>query len=108
MTDVTRDLATVTCLSYTAVQAILDKIPYLISHAVCEAVVAGEDVADVDLGFGVFSISIGDDEVRTKFIPSRKMEALIKEATETDSSPLIGALEESLRNKIKNSYKTLF
>ena len=108
MTDLTRDLATVTCLSYTAIQAIFDKIPQIISHAVCEAVVAGENVAEIDLGFGVFSVSIGDDEVRTRFVPSRKTEALIKEATETGTSPMISALEESLRNKIYNSYKTLF
>ena len=108
MTDVIRDLATVTCLSYTATQAVFDKIPYIISHAVCEASVAGEDVAEIDLGFGVFSVSFANDEIRTKFVPSRKTESLIKEAVETNSSPMVGALEDSLRGKIKNSYKTLF
>ena len=107
MIDVLKDLSVSTCVAYTTLESLFDKVPYIVAHAVYEASVEGED-AEIDLGFGELSVRFSDGEIRTKFVPSKKMSKLMSDAVTNGIDPMVSVLEESLRDKIENAYKALY
>ena len=96
--DLVKDVATLTTIS----EKLLTKVIYCISDAVADA---KNEPADIDLGFGVLSISVLNDKVCYKFTPSNDFDNTIKSTVINEQNLLEDALEASLVDKITNVYK---
>ena len=66
-----------------------------------------EDVLDIDIGIGVISILIIEDEIQYSFSPSTLLEKSMIKTIETKQSPLVNKLEINLENKINSTYKDI-
>lgn len=99
------DLSELTTIQKTSLQALCDKAEMCISHS---ASFLGEgDVASIDIGIGDLHIGYVDGVIKYKFIPSASLENSVMQALQGNST-LIQTCEQTLVNKITNTYKTLF
>lgn len=80
----------------------------IISHAVFEAKLNKEPVAEIDLGIGTLYILISEDELKYKFIPSSVTQFAVKQTLTKNKSRLTGKVETTLGRRIMNTYKDLF
>lgn len=91
--------------------SILNKQVEISENCICdyilEAIENDEDIVSIDIGIGMLSINISDDEISYKFIPNRKLEKKILKTIETEESPLITQIEKKLNQRILNTYKEL-
>lgn len=91
--------------------SILNKQVEISENCICdyilEAIENDEDIISIDIGIGMLSINISDDEISYKFIPNKKLEKKILKTIETEESPLITQIEKKLNQRILNTYKEL-
>lgn len=92
--------------------SILNKLSDLVEICICdyllEAKLQDEDLVEINIGFGKILILLTSDAVEYQFIPSSKLEKLIKNTLFTNKSPLEKNLEIGLENKLVSTYKELF
>ena len=90
----------------------LDKLSLLsndiISHAVFEAKLNDEPVAEIDIGIGILYILISEDELKYKFIPSSTLQFAVKQTLTKNRSRLTDKVDSTLSRRIMNTYKDLF
>ena len=108
MTKLINDLATVTGLSKLSLEDLSDKSQACICHAIKESLVAQNPITEVDVGIGVLYIKIDNDEVKYKFILSKKFDNNVSFTVMNKESPLIIDLDKSLKLRIEKAYKGLF
>lgn len=107
MIDTVADVAKLTTIPEDTLRRLMDKFVYCITDAVAEARESGEDAADMDMGIGTLSISLDDDEVRYKFIPSENLKSAVRSAIIDEQNLLERKLEQALVAKITGTYKDL-
>lgn len=100
--DLIKDVAVLTTIPEKTLKKLSTKAIYCINDAVVDA--AGEP-ADIDIGIGTLSISVVNDKVVYKFVPSKEFEESIKNSVINEQNLLEDALEASLVDKITNVYK---
>ena len=88
---------------------IINKMSTISELCICDYIneldMIDEDVLDIDIGIGVISILIIEDEIQYSFSPSTLLEKSMIKTIETKQSPLINKLEINLENKINSTYK---
>ena len=80
----------------------------IISHAVFEAKLNHEPVAEIDIGIGLLYILISEEELKYKFIPSSTTQFAVKQTLAKNRSRLIDKVDSTLSRRIMNTYKDLF
>ena len=95
MIDLIDDLSSATHVPMVTLRAIADKAYPIIAHGVYEALIEEDDEVVVDVGFGEIIFHLSEDEIKTRFEPSKELENIIKKTVETRADPMIGLLEES-------------
>lgn len=108
MITMTKDLSALTSVPTTLFDDMVVKARYIIAHAVYESIIAEEDEAVIDLGFGEIVVRRDGENVKFRFTPSEELSSLIRESVDTHTSPLIGVLEDSIKEKLEKAYKRLF
>ena len=108
MTSVIDDLQTLTNIPKSSFEQLIDKVDYIISHAVFESRKSGETFTEIDVGIGFVNILDEGDCIKYKFIPSSTLEKRISSTIKSNESPLIEKVESTLQQKVMNVYKTLF
>lgn len=108
MKDAIQDLATITTIPPYTLQMLMNKLAEIIAYEVKESKIEKDSYCEIGLSFGTLIISLINDEVKFKFIPSNKLSELIVEALTKEDFQLIQNAENSLRKKILNTYKDLF
>lgn len=107
-TNLTTDLGILSGVAVTN----LDKLALLsndiISHAVLEAKLNNEPVAEIDLGIGILYILISEEELKYKFIPSTTLQFAVKQTLTKNKSRLTETVDATLSRRIMNTYKDLF
>ena len=106
--DLLKDLSVLTSIPVLNLQKLSTITEDLICHAVKESYYDQESVATVDLGIGKLLLFISEDELSYKFIPSSVLEGKIIKALNNKDDALVISVEDSLKEKIVNSYKNLF
>lgn len=101
------DVAKLTTIPEDALRRLMDKFVYCITDAVAEARESGNDAADMDIGIGTLAISLDDDEVRYKLIPSENLKSAVRSAIIDEQNLLERKLEQALVAKITGTYKDL-
>ena len=90
----------------------LDQISDAVQKDICQCILESieneEDVCVVDIGIGNLIIGIDEDGLEYKFIPSDKLEDMIRSSLETGESPLQKQVENKITKRMLRIYKELF
>lgn len=108
MKDAIKDLSTLTTIPYHTLKGLMDRLINIIAYDIKESKIDEEAYCEIDLYIGTLIISILDEEVKFKFIPSNKLTSETVDALTDGDFKLIEEVENSLRKKIINTYKDLF
>ena len=104
--NIEKELSVITTIPVSTLQTLNNKAMKCIGHDVLSCYLKGEPVSNICLGdMGTLSISLVDNEVHYRYIPSLAMRTMIEEAIQSKSSPLIESVESTLGAKIMNTYK---
>lgn len=107
MKNIVKDLSTLTTIEEENLNKLVEKELWCICSYVEEMINSKENFCDIDLGIGTLTISIMDNQLKFKFIPSQTLEQGVRDTIVNEKSPLRLSLEKSLVNKISNIYKEL-
>jgi hypothetical protein len=107
MTKIIEDLATLTTISQNALVNLNEKTHACICHSVCESMLEGNPLTEIDLGIGILYIKCEEDQIKYKFIPSKKLEENVTSTVKNKVSPLVFEVETSLKDRIESTYKNL-
>lgn len=105
--DIIKDTATLTTVPEKTLKKLVSKEIYCINDAVAEMQAANIEVIDLDIGLGNLAISVVDDKVVYKFIPSTELEESVKSAILNGRNLLEDVLEASLVERLTNTYKDI-
>jgi len=106
--DALKDLSILTAIPYSSLQKVSSKIGDIICHDIKESYYQGENNLEVDLGIGKLTMLLINDNISYGFVPSLQLERKIIDSFDSSGDVLIEKLEQSLKNKIINSYKELY
>ena len=107
MTKIIEDLATLTTISQNALVNLNEKIYSCICHSVCESMLEGNPLTEIDLGIGILYIKCEEDQIKYKFIPSKKLEENVAFTIKHKTSPILFEVESALKDRIESTYKNL-
>lgn len=107
MNKLINDLSTLTTISQHALVNLTEKSIACICHTVCESLLEGNNPIEVDIGVGTLYIKCEEDQIKYKFIPSKKLEENVAFAVKHGTSPVQYMVEEALKDRIETTYKNL-
>ena len=107
MTDSIKDLSILTTIPKSVLDKLTTELQYVICHSIEESSLQSENITKIDIGIGTLLISVEDEGVRYKFIPSSSLEQTVKWTILNHKSPIIHQVEEALKDKVMNVYKEL-
>ena len=107
MTKIIDDLATLTTISQNALVNLNEKTHSCICHSVCESMLEGKPLTEIDLGIGILYIKCEEDQIKYKFIPSKKLEESVAQTIKYKASPIVYQVESALKDRIESTYKNL-
>ena len=102
-----QDLSKLTTISTETLDKLFEKIYYIISDNIVEAMIKEKDVTEVDIGIGTLIIRICGDDIKFKFIPNAKLQEVVKTTIVTKENKLTSVVEKVLVERITNTYKDL-
>lgn len=108
MTKLVDDLSVLTNVAKYNLESMVTISNSLISHSVFESMNNHEPYTEVDIGIGTLYIKFEDDRIQYKFVPSTKLEHLVKDTVKNNRSNLTLKVEEALGKRIMSTYKDLF
>ena len=79
----------------------------VICDSVEDSLMSGDDFAKIDLNFGTLDIKVEDNNLKFRFKPSAKFEEELIDTIVNKHNSLTHAIENSLVNKITQTYKDL-
>lgn len=108
MVKVLEDISATSRLPLGSLNRISNNIETLICHAVNESMHNLEPVCRVDIGIGTLDIFCDNSTISWKFTPSSTLETSMVDMIVNNKDPLVAKLEDSLQERMMNSYKELF
>lgn len=102
------DLSTLTTIDESVFTKLITKVEWCISDGIEKAILSGDNIVNFDIGIGILSINIDDNNIKYKFKPSQKLEKVIINTVENEGNSLILNIEDSLISKLTNVYKNFF
>ena len=100
-------MSALTAINKKTLNKIFGVMEYCIADSFYESMVAGSEVASIDVGIGTILIKHSDDEVRYKFVPSQKLSDMVSSAVSDKANPLEKAAEARLIARMTDIYKDL-
>jgi len=107
MNKIIDDVAALTSISVNSLAMLNDRTIQAICHCVYEGILEGNNPIEMELGFGTLYIKYEGDEIKYKFIPSKKLEESVSRTVQTKTSPIVQGLDAALKERIENTYKDL-
>ena len=106
--NIVEDLSTITTIPPASLRKLFEKVGWCICNGVVESKLNDEDITEINLGFGTLIISVENNHIEYKFIPSSKLEKGLVESIVNKRNPLVVNLEETFANRILKTYKDMF
>lgn len=106
--NIKEDLSKLTTIDTLYIGRLFEKINWCISDYVEEASLKGDNLVEVDFGFGKLFICIGEDSVKYSFKPSKELDESVINTIVDGRNSLTLNLEKNLSSKITNIYKDMF
>lgn len=107
MIKLTHDLSALTGISVLSLEKLSERISLIINHAIYEGMQERNNLIEINAEIGTLYIKLESNEVKYKFVPSLHFEESVKNTLKNKTDPLIGKLEDSLKNRIEQTYKEL-
>lgn len=108
MYELIKDISLLTTIPESTLKSLLKKCVESICHDVIECKHELKSECEINIGLGTLIISILDDSIQYKFIPSKKLEQVVANAILYDEDILKDNIEATLQEKLKNVYKEFF
>lgn len=105
--DIIKDTSALTTIPEKVIRKLISKEIYCINDAATELQADKVSVIDLDVGLGNLAISLVDDKVVYKFVPSPELDASVKAAILNGRNLLEDALEAALVERLTNTYKDI-
>jgi hypothetical protein len=105
--DIIKDTSALTTIPEKAIRKLISKEIYCINDAATELRADKVSVIDLDVGLGNLAISLVDDKVVYKFVPSPELDESVKAAILNGRNLLEDALEAALVERLTNTYKDI-
>lgn len=102
-----KDISKLTSIPLVSVEKFLTLEENCICYDVLDNLKSGETTSLIDLGFGMLSIIIINDEMHFKFVPSKSLEDKLKKALSSGKLDIISLLEDKINSKLLIAYKEL-
>ena len=102
------DICKITTIPTASMNKLFNKLEWCICNAVEESKISGEAITEVNIGIGNLIISIENNTLQYKFIPSAKLEKGLVETAVYGKNPLVVNLEETFANRIVKTFKDMF
>lgn len=106
--NVVEDISNITTIPIASLNRLNDKISSCICNNVEEAMLEGKTVCENFVGFGLLVVSVENDSIQYKFIPTKKLEKALVDTVVNKKNPLTVKLEETFVNRITKTYKDMF
>ena len=106
-TNVLQDISQITTIPLASLNRLSEKIGWCICNCVEESRLKGQDTTEVTFGFGALVISVENNEINYKFVPSKKFEKGLVETIVNKKNPLTVKLEDTFVNRIIKTYKDM-
>lgn len=107
MNKLCEDLSKLTTIPTSKLESLCSLACYCIDEELLETHLSGEEVMQYDIGLGTLLITIRDNQVKYKFIPSTQLEANIVNSLKTKQNSLSNKIEKTLVDSIVNTYKDM-
>ena len=107
MNNVIKDIGILTTIPELNLKKLVNIAIKIISHDIVECVKEGNTSCTEDIGIGTISIDIEQEDLRFKFTPSQQLQTAILNSIESKDSELVIEVENILKEKIVNTYKSL-
>lgn len=108
MYNLLQDLSTLTTIGKYNLDILTNKSISIISHNIEESLRDMNNVTSIDIGLGILHIQHCNNEIRFKFIPSKKLETTVLDTCKNRESNLVLEIDKTLGERIQNTYKDLF
>jgi hypothetical protein len=105
--NLTKDISAVTGLTVTSLNEVMGKAALCVAHSIYEGVVAEENEVEIDIGIGTLVVKICEDAIKYRFEPSKALAQSAMDAVNNKTSPLLERANETLRERIKRTYKEI-
>ena len=101
------DLKTLTNISDDVIDKLVNKILYIICDDVLDTHLNNNTVTDIDIGIGVLSICVDNNQIKYRFTPSTIVENAVKNTIVDLKSPVKERASKTLASKINEIYEEL-
>jgi len=101
------DLKTLTNISDDVIDKLVNKILYIICDDVLDTHLNNKTITDIDIGIGVLSICVDNNQIKYRFTPSTIVESAVKNTIVDLKSPVKERASKTLASKINEIYEEL-
>lgn len=108
MSNLNEKLSILTTIPEKSLSKLTEKSYYVVSDIILEDIMNDKDVSEIDIGIGTIIIQHSGDSIKYKFIPSRNLDITVKSTVINKKNTLEYILEQTLKDKVTNTYKDLF
>lgn len=108
MSNLNEKLSILTTIPEKSLSKLTEKSYYVVSDIILEDIMNDKDVSEIDIGIGTIIIQHSGDSIKYKFIPSKNLDITIKSTIINKKNTLEYILEQTLKDKVTNTYKDLF
>lgn len=107
MLNVSEDLSTLTTIPKTSIDKLSELTENYMLHEINENVNNFEILTEFNIGYGIISILIDDDNIKYKFTPRKSFEEKLIEVVKYNKDFFVEDIENKLEGKLLNAYKDL-
>lgn len=108
MYSLINDLSTLTTIPIVSLNDLVKNSIYCICDSLEDAKLGDEEVTEIDIGIGTLIIKLKDNKIQYRFTPSKQLESNITSTIIEGKNTLVATAEESLVDRIINTYKDFF
>lgn len=105
--EIIKDLNSLTSIPEKILEKLSDNILFLILQDLEETLTKKENICEINLNLGTLIISIEEEELKFKFIPSKKLEKEILKTLELNENSMTQILTNNMVNALEKTYKEL-
>ena len=105
--DTQKELSELMCVPLAVLQRLNTNLLTVIGSHIYTSKLEDDNCLSLDIGIGQLNILVLGDSVKYKFIPSNKLEKVVKDVIVSNVDPLEKCAEEELSERILTLYKGL-
>lgn len=105
--DIIPEISTLTTIKQESLDKLFKLVSWCISDGIEQSLLKDENTTELNLGFGKLLISVVDNNIKYKFLPSSDLEKGIIDTAIYGKNPLKANIDKQLVNNITNIYKEL-